>query len=61
MLKRYGVATTYYDPLIGGGIAALIQPNTRAVFVGVAGLAVVRDAGRAGDRGRRPRQRRAWC
>ena len=33
MLKRYGVATTYYDPLIGGGIDALIQPNTRAVFV----------------------------
>src|ERR1700704_5368548 len=33
MLKRYGIATTYYDPLIGGGIAALIQPNTRAVFV----------------------------
>ena len=33
MLKRYGVATTYYDPMIGGGIDALIQPNTRAVFV----------------------------
>ena len=33
ILKRYGVATTYYDPLIGGGIDALIQPNTRAVFV----------------------------
>ena len=33
MLKRYGVATTYYDPLIGGGIDALIKPNTRAVFV----------------------------
>jgi cysteine-S-conjugate beta-lyase len=33
MLKRYGVATTYYDPMIGPGIAALIQPNTRAVFV----------------------------
>ena len=33
MLKRYGVTTTYYDPLIGGGIDALIQPNTRAVFV----------------------------
>src|SRR5205823_6461739 len=30
---RYGIATTYYDPLIGGGIAALMQPNTRAVFV----------------------------
>jgi cystathionine beta-lyase len=33
MLKRYGVTATYYDPLVGGGIAALIQPNTRAVFV----------------------------
>ena len=33
MLKRYGVTATYYDPLIGAGIAALIQPNTRAVFV----------------------------
>ena len=33
ILKRYGVATTYYDPLIAGGIDALIRPNTRAVFV----------------------------
>ena len=33
MLKRYGVTATYYDPLIGGAIAALIQPTTRAVFV----------------------------
>ena len=33
LLKRYGVTTTYYDPLIGSGIDALIQPNTRAVFV----------------------------
>jgi cystathionine beta-lyase len=33
VLKRYGIATTYYDPLIGDGIAALILPNTRAVFV----------------------------
>jgi cystathionine beta-lyase len=32
VLKRYGVATSYYDPLIGAGIAALMQPNTRAVF-----------------------------
>jgi cysteine-S-conjugate beta-lyase len=31
-LSRLGVAATYYDPLIGGGIAALMQPNTRAVF-----------------------------
>jgi cysteine-S-conjugate beta-lyase len=33
VLSRRGVATTYFDPMIGGGIAALIQPNTRAVFV----------------------------
>jgi cystathionine beta-lyase len=33
VLTRYGVATTYYDPLIGGGIAALIQPNTRAIYL----------------------------
>jgi len=32
VLKRLGVETTYYDPLIGGGIAALFKPNTRAVF-----------------------------
>ncbi len=28
VLKRYGVETTYYDPMIGGGISALIRPNT---------------------------------
>ena len=33
VLPRYGVSTTYYDPLLGDGIAALFQPNTRAVFV----------------------------
>src|SRR5262249_1753177 len=33
VLKRFGVATTYYDPLIGGDIAPFFQPNTRAVFV----------------------------
>jgi cystathionine beta-lyase len=32
-LKRFGVETTYYDPLTGGGIAALIRPNTKIVFV----------------------------
>lgn len=32
MLRRLGVETTYYDPLIGGGIAALLRPNTRVVF-----------------------------
>lgn len=33
VLARYGVTTTYYDPLIGAGIADLIAPNTRVVFV----------------------------
>jgi cysteine-S-conjugate beta-lyase len=33
VLSRLGIVTTYYDPLIGGDIASLIQPNTRAVFV----------------------------
>jgi len=33
ILVRLGVATTYYDPLIGAGIAALCRPNTRAVYV----------------------------
>jgi cystathionine beta-lyase len=32
ILTRLGVTTTYYDPLIGGAIAGLMQPNTRAVF-----------------------------
>lgn len=32
VLKKFGVSVTYYDPLIGSGIAALMQPNTRAVF-----------------------------
>ncbi len=33
MLARYGVETSYFDPLIGGGIAAQFKPNTRAVLV----------------------------
>ena len=33
LLKKFGVETTYFDPLIGAGIADLIRPNTRAVFV----------------------------
>jgi cysteine-S-conjugate beta-lyase len=33
MLKRMGIATTYYDPLIGAGIEALITPHTRAIFM----------------------------
>jgi cystathionine beta-lyase len=33
VLKRLGVATIYYDPLVGAGIADLIGPNTRAIFL----------------------------
>ena len=33
LLARFGVETTYYDPLIGAGIAELIRPNTKVVFV----------------------------
>ena len=33
ILPRYGVATTYYDPTVGGGITSLMQPNTVAVFL----------------------------
>lgn len=32
VLKRFGVETTYYDPTIGAGLAALMRPNTRVVF-----------------------------
>ena len=33
MLKRFGVETTFYDPVIDGpGIAALLRPNTTVVY-----------------------------
>ncbi|MFH0301570.1 cystathionine beta-lyase [Bradyrhizobium sp. 31Argb] len=32
LLARNGVETTYYDPLLGSGIADLIGDNTRAIF-----------------------------
>ncbi|WP_416896894.1 MAG: cystathionine beta-lyase [Minwuia sp.] len=33
ILKRMGIETTYYDPLIGSGIAELIRPETKIVYV----------------------------
>jgi cysteine-S-conjugate beta-lyase len=33
VLKRFGVTTVYYDPLVGAGIDALIGERTRAVFM----------------------------
>ncbi len=32
MLSGVGVEVTYYDPLIGAGIEALLRPNTRLVY-----------------------------
>jgi cysteine-S-conjugate beta-lyase len=32
ILRRMGVETTYYDPLIGGEIRTLMKTNTRVVF-----------------------------
>jgi len=33
ILAKMGVTTTYYDPLVGVGIEALIQDNTRIIFL----------------------------
>jgi len=33
LLQRLGIDITYFDPLIGAGIADLFRDNTRAVFV----------------------------
>jgi cystathionine beta-lyase len=32
-LKRYGVTTLYYDPLVGAGIGDMIGPDTRAILL----------------------------
>lgn len=32
-LSRFGITTTYFDPLIGAGIERLFKSNTRAVFL----------------------------
>jgi len=32
-LKRFGVETTFYDPLLGAGIEALVRESTRAIFL----------------------------
>ena len=33
ILANLGVSTTFYDPMIGEGLAALIQPNTKVLFL----------------------------
>jgi cysteine-S-conjugate beta-lyase len=32
-LARFGVATTFYDPMIGAGIADLVRPETRVIYM----------------------------
>tara|TARA_B100000945_G_scaffold263708_1_gene222609 strand:- start:1555 stop:2760 length:1206 start_codon:yes stop_codon:yes gene_type:complete len=32
ILKRFGIETTYYDPLIGAQIVSLLRPNTTVVY-----------------------------
>ena len=32
-LARFGVETTFYNPTMGDGIAALIRPNTRLIYL----------------------------
>jgi cysteine-S-conjugate beta-lyase len=33
VLARFGVEITYYDPLIGAGIEALVRPETRIIYL----------------------------
>jgi cystathionine beta-lyase len=33
ILKRFGVVTTFFDPLIGRGIESLMRPETRVVYL----------------------------
>jgi len=33
LLKRFGVETRFFDPLIGRGIESLLQPNTRVIYL----------------------------
>lgn len=33
ILKKIGIETTYYDPMVGEGIRELIRPNTKILFL----------------------------
>jgi cystathionine beta-lyase len=32
-LRRYGVNTSFFDPVVGSGIEKLLQPNTRVIYL----------------------------
>jgi cystathionine beta-lyase len=33
LLAKFGIEVTYYDPMIGAGIAGLIRPNTKVIYL----------------------------
>ncbi len=59
MLKRLGVTTTYYDPLIGAGDRRTAAAEHARRLSRIARLAELRDAGHSGDRRGGACQRRA--
>ena len=59
MLARYGVETSYFDPLIGAGIAKAVQAEHQGRAGRSAGLAVLRNARHSRDRRRGACARRA--
>ena len=61
VLGRFGVETTYYDPLIGAGIERLIRPNTKVVFMESPGSLTFEVQDVPGDRRGRARPGRARC
>ena len=52
-LKGLGIETTYYDPLIGAGIAELIRPATRVIYLESPGSLTFEVQDIRGDRRRR--------
>ena len=61
VFKRMGVATTYYDPLIGADIAKLFKPNTTRRVRRGARLAKLRDAGHSRPSPRSRTTKARWC
>ena len=56
LAKDFGITARFYDPLIGAGIADLIQPNTRLIWIEAPGSVTMEVPDR---RSRRPRRRAA--
>ena len=61
MLAKLGVETTYYDPLIGAGIAKLVRAQHAPHLHREPGLADVRGAGHPGHRRASPPSASCGC